>query len=868
MAPKATYNQVINPSFEAPATVGWTLYGGASIAATQSYRGSAALYLPAGQTPTSGVAATQTVAVVNSENAAYASAMIYLTANEGASMVGLKATTGGGTYYGYADPTKLNQWQRVSVALPSTGVTYTSVTLVAYCNHTAVGAIFWDAFQIEDANSLSTYFDGSTAGCVWLGRPHYSASYRPVECRTGGVVVPLTTYMALQSMQGWGRAAMTAVTLPFGLQGGSQFQRAIKQERQATIIGGIIAGAGGMDDLHNAQAALGRLLGADLTRPQALTRLIYDSGYANGVELNADVIYEGGLEFNSLSGLTLTSVPIRVLQPDPAMVENLERSAAVGGVTTQSTASVMYKPAGGRGGVPGQFEVVPGTLLNSAATQVTALGWVTATSGDQQLWCAAECSSASPTVGGNATGGVFVISTGATPPTVNVTKLGGPATNVPILAIQQTGAGADYVWMGGEFTSFTDYGGTNHSTFTYLVREQVSNSTLTWPITTITGGAVYAMAYCPQTYGQGVASFTDVLYVGGAFTAPRAAIFEIDNPNQASPTASVTPWGALPNSMTAIYGMTVAQNGTVYAIGSGGTNTYIVQGVPGASSWATIGTISGTYSPNSCSMCLGPDGCLYVAMTGASGHLLNPGGVITPCVAKWNGGGWTAIVGIANGSIGGPLAFDPAGRLHIAGQMTATTAIGQLVPGSITGGATGYVVWDGSSAHTELLSLSYAGMSNNFAINPSDGTVFATTNNTPANSSYVVPTTVSYQGTAPAPPKFIFKCSGTATWVGGVRNERTQQAIYFTGLLLAPGETLTIDTTPGASSVTTDWRGTMASYVAPMSNLADFVLLEGENYLSVLTSTALASANVTWYNRHYGIDGAGSNIPTASFEAN
>ena len=346
VAPKATYNQVINPSFEAPATIGWTLYGGASIAATQSYRGSAGLYLPAGQTPTSGVAATQTVAVVNSENAAYASAWVYLTANEGASMAGLKATTGGGSYYGYADPTKLNQWQRVSVALPSTGVTYTSVTLVAYCNHTAVGAIFWDAFQIEDANSLSTYFDGSTAGCVWLGRPHYSASYRPVECRTGGVVVPLTTYMALQSMQGWGRAAMTAVTLPFGLQGGSQFQRAIKQERQATIIGGIIAGAGGMDDLHNAQAALGRLLGADLTRPQALTRLIYDSGYANGVELNADVVYEGGLEFNSLYGLTLTSVPIRVLQPDPAMVENLERSAAVGQIAAATQRSCTSLPAG------------------------------------------------------------------------------------------------------------------------------------------------------------------------------------------------------------------------------------------------------------------------------------------------------------------------------------------------------------------------------------------------------------------------------------------------------------------------------------------------------------------------------------------
>ena len=50
--------------------------------------------------------------------------------------------------------------------------------------------------------------------------------------------------------------------------------------------------------------------------------------------------------------------------------------------------------------------------------------------------------------------------------------------------------------------------------------------------------------------------------------------------------------------------------------------------------------------------------------------------------------------------------------------------------------------------------------------------------------------------------------------------------------------------------------------------MADFVLVEGENYLSVLTSATLAAANVVWRNRHYGIDGAGTNIGTASYEAN
>ena len=314
--------------------------------------------------------------------------------------------------------------------------------------------------------------------------------------------------------------------------------------------------------------------------------------------------------------------------------------------------------------------------------------------------------------------------------------------------------------------------------------------------------------------------------------------------------------------------MTVAPNGTLYVMGYSATTGYVLMGTPGASSWTVIGTVTGT--PASAAwMALGADGALYVSIN-LGGATLNPGNLTLPCVARWTGGGWTYV---ASGSsttltVATSLAFDGIGRLHIAGQIATGSSIGQLVPGTVSSSKAGYVVWDGSSTHQELAALSSTNAGGSVAVNPNDQTVFLITPDTPANTSYVVPTTVSYQGTAPTPCRFTFKCGATATWVGGIRNERTGQAIYFTGLLLAANETLTVDTTPGASSVTTDWRGTMASYVAPMSNLADFVLLEGENYLSVLTSTALSSATVTWYNRHYGIDGAGSNIGTATFEAN
>jgi hypothetical protein len=882
--PKSTYNWVVNPSFEA-GTTGWTsVYAHASVAAAFGYRGAHCLALSPHYMPPSMSAAEQVVAVTNATDTACVSASVYLTADQGASnVVGVSVGLGDQTYYAYANSSIVSQWQRVTLSLTGLGITNTTCYLYAYCGHTSVGSILWDAFQVEDGATISTYFDGDTPGCQWLGRPHYSASYRPVECRTSGVPVTLTAVngglMLPKSMEGWGRAPFTSVTLPFGLQGGSLFQRSIKQSRSATITGAIVAGAGGIDDLHNAQAKIGRLLGADVTRPQALTRLVYDSGAANGVELNADVIYEAGLEFNSLTGLTLDPVPLRFLQPDPCMVENQEQSSGIGGPITTSNASVFFNAPGGRDTTPGTFQPLAGSLFNSNFAAVGTTAWVStdptaAYPNATQLWCASVGNSAGQTVGGASTNGICWISAGLSAPSVTATSLGAGAYG-HVYALQQAGMGGDYVYIGGDFSNFYRFSGTTTGV-AYLARHRLSTAATDAPATT--NNPVLGFAYCPQTYGQGVAGFCPVLYVGGSFTTANSVshigIFELDNPGSASPTLSSLPWGALTNNdqgvtPVGVAAMAVAPDGALYVLAeknAGGS--YIMQGAPGATSWTVIGTATANASG---SLVFGPDGALYLTLRATLGATLNPGGVTLPAVCRWNGGGWQTVATgpWQGGAAANSLAFAPDGRLHMAGGFTGGTALNALTPGSVSTPSTGYAVWDGTQAHTELLNL-YAGGTplGQVAVNPNDGTVFAFTDSSPSNSSHVVPSTVSYQGTAPTTCRFVITCGTLATWVGGIRNERTRQAIYFTGLLLAPGEVLTVDTTPGASRVTSDMRGNLAQYVAPMSNLADFVLVEGENYLSVLASTALGSAYCCWYDRHYGIDGAGSNIGTATYEAN
>ena len=296
--PKSTCNWVPSPSFESlpdgTHASPWTIAGGASISSAQIWRGVRSLAF-------SGAGATicsQTVPIVNTTDTAVVSAYLYLPASP--PTITLTCAKLDTTVLGQvaANASLTNQWQRLSAAVSSCGMTNTTVVLSIAAGGTVTGTMYIDAIMLENGTELSTYFDGDTPGCKWMGRPGLSPSWRPMDCRSGGVEVPLANYMSYVSMQGWGQPSFSNVVLPFGLQGGETYQRTIKQARTASIVGvvGTNASPAGysLDYIHDMQAGLGKLLGADVSMPQKPVRLIYSSGATGGNDLSIDALYEGG----------------------------------------------------------------------------------------------------------------------------------------------------------------------------------------------------------------------------------------------------------------------------------------------------------------------------------------------------------------------------------------------------------------------------------------------------------------------------------------------------------------------------------------------------------------------------------------------
>jgi hypothetical protein len=890
--PKATYNWAANPSFEVEASgtlPPWTLGTGAMPGATtQTCFGARSLAFTGSQ-PSSGIVASQALNIISSPIAAaadldrvVASVWLWLPAATPTVSLNLVVTSGGavlGTVN--ADATKLNQWQRIYVVCPGVGITNTAVTVQLYVSGAVSGLLYFDGVQVEDGSQVSGYFDGMSQGCRWIGRPGLSPSVRPMSCRSSGVEVPLSNYLEYQTMNGWGKMAVTNVTLPFGLQGGELYQRTLRQARVASIIGAIGTNhspAGyGLDYIHQAQAELCELLGSDLTNPQAPVRLIYSSGEVGGRDLAIDALYEAGLEFSSLEGLTMTSVPLRFHCPDPVYCETTENAAVIGTSTTSTVAAMLYRPSAGRGTTPGRFE----PIANTTCAGVLCGEWATppygAASMDALLYLGGSftaCGSLSPK-------GVLTFS----PSTLAIAAAAfGPYAGTKVVyALKQT---QSYLWAGGNWSGF--HGNTtNHSTYAYLARQNLAvpgSDSCDYPVTM--DGIIYALAYD---------TVNDVLYAGGAQSSPQALLSAIIGASGASPSTAVTQWGALTvvdAAIDSVRDLTIGPDGSLYVVAAkSATSTgFILRGTPSATSWAVIGTFTWTNALVGSRLVWGADGALYYVGDFAA---ISPG-PNSYGLAKWNGYSWVPFGGRAgspSGTNAKAIAFDLAGRAHITGKIV--NVAGDMIPGNVNATSAAYVVSEGSRLHVELLYATPTGADEDhfprIFVNPWDGSILYVGNDNanPTLITYAVPAAVTYTGTAPAPITLVYQQNATTPgYIGGLRNERTGQAVYFKNLNLFAGETLYLDSNPQAPRVFSDMRRDLSQYVVVGSDIANFVLLPGVNYLSALMAGSASAfqsdsfqndsfqvgnagnpqmAEVYWANRHDSIDGAASSLILDSY---
>ena len=854
--PKAATNYLADPAFRALAVTAtgnpWAPAGGSAVSTVAAYRGPASVCL----TGAGGVAIRQDV-TVPAQTSVTASAWFLVTAGTVTLQIVAHDLTVPPTVLGSAVVVPSPYWQRVTCtgALGGRTTFYFGVR----CSGSVTGYV--DCCQLEDGSTPTTYIDGDEPGCVWRGRPQLSESFRPLSCRTGGVVVPFSTYVHETSMQGWGRYTQSNVTVPFGLQGGSVYQRSVREARVATITGEITAPppGGTMDDLHNASASLGRLFTSEREVAQTPVRLVYDSGAAGAQTLYADAVYDSGLEFDSLEGLSLKTVAMRFLCPDPRMTSDAENSVSFGEMTYAPYDVSMYYRRGGSSA----FEPV----ADSGISGVLCGAWVTPPYGDSAL-------DSKLLLGGSFTSPGTRLAY-FDPRTGTLSSAGFGPSNGQVNAICQTG---DYVWIGGTFTSFSGYA--------YLVRYKLSTGAIDQPVAC--GNNVRTLSYDPVT---------DTLYVGGdAFTTPANFLFSVQGPRYAGGmTVGAVQWSGLTTGIpgtsvttVGVFDSCVDSQGSLYILqkvsGSGGGfvgNLWVQKGAVAATTWSILGhsaTTTTGATPQGGSMKWGPDGMLYLlgSFTGFS-----PGDSNIHGMARFNGGAWQGIgpQGAFNSlsvTWGRSIEFDRSGIAHMAGHLYPPGLSNPGSPSNILALSCpdSYLAFDGGSNRAQSIGAIASGTTIGkvpmLFMHPSDDSVlFVGNDSTNCYVFPVVPTTVFYEGTAPAPVRATLRNTSPyyTVQIGGLRNERTGQGVYFDMLTVSPGETVVVDTDPNAATVTSDARGDLSAFVSPGSDSGSMVLVEGDNDVTLLwglpgsdPQSAYLDATLSWHDRHAGVDGTGTGI--------
>lgn len=329
------------------------------------------------------------------------------------------------------------------------------------------------------------------------------------------------------------------------------------------------------------------------------------------------------------------------------------------------------------------------------------------------------------------------------------------------------------------------------------------------------------------------------LYVGGAFnTAGNTAAPGIARWNGSR-------WLSVGGGVSSPYvrALAIGPNNTVYVggtfVSAGGVTARRIAMWNG-SAWSTLGTGIGT-SVTSYVTCLDYDyssDLLYVG-----GAFNTAGGIACKNIACWNGRQWSPVgAGVGNAVYG--LRVLRNGWLVVTGMLNSQA--GQPYFSEIA-------LWNGYS-WVPFWTLDY-GIQANVAAEDEASDILYIGGEAAAGARAVSSRTVVVNtGSAQAYPIITFEATSGSPYVLGIRNDTTDQTLWF-NYKLQTGEVLTIDCTPGAKTVTSSFYGALVDdNPLPASQLATFCLVPGDNYISVLTYGNTASVRITYTPTYWGGD--------------
>jgi len=592
---------------------------------------------------------------------------------------------------------------------------------------------------------------------------------------------------------GMGMPPVGNQTTDYAVLDGGSFQRSKAAPRVMMMqIEAVGNALTSTNGLHTIRARLLNAINPHRAQP---VRLNYTG---NGSTRYLNCYYEAGLEGGDLAGFT-EQMTLRLLAPDPFWKANTASASTVPTSETKVLDEIARWTDGvwssmGGGGMPSTSATGVRVLLAKPGGGVYAGGFF-------------------GTMGGVAAVNVAVL---ASATTTTWAALGagitGTAPDVYTGAVAPNGD----VYLGG---GFNQAGGT--AAKRVAVRD-------------VSAGAWAALgAGVPGITRACAVDHTGVVYFSGAWsTAGATAAARIAKWNGAN-------WAALGAGFAGAnyaYALAVDHDNNLYAGGTlntaGGAAAAKIAKWNGTA-WSTLGS-----GMTDTVYALEYDSDLGYLYAGGAFH--TAGGVAALHVARWNGQQWEPLGGgvdnqvfrlkrLANGWL---LA---SGQFNEAGGNTAHYA----------------ALWNGYAwVHlpAKLTSTIYA-----FAEDDTSGAwyfggIFDGSQTVSGRKS------ITNSGTARAYPVITVTAAAASQRLLYIRNDTTDQTLWF-NYLLQEGETVTIDCTPGAKSVTSSYYGTaVGNNPLPGSQLATFALAPGDNSISTLVDGASTTVTFTYRATYWGLD--------------
>ncbi len=687
----------------------------------------------------------------------------------------------------------------------------------------SVQPFYTDGWQLEEGDE-STYLDGDMVGFVlgqvdyrWNGTAHASTSYRSGQTRSGGDVMNFKNLgVVVMTVVGLGLAPVENISTPLA-KGGEFYQDTIWNAREFSIMGEIQSKT--LQGIQQIRGALNRAFTPDATvekQPLVIRYTPYDCENQFGDTVDIQCSYAGGLEGN-VDNRYQEKLVLNFKQYLPLILKDGNNALQLGYQTAIANASPFIQ----RNPDTGVWDDIDTNWSNSPEKIrrfsngdlliVGAFGTINGvTFNGVARWNGTAL--APYVVGANigVSAGAVVYDAVILPDDtfiiVGSFALAGGVVNTSRIARWN---GATWVAYGTGLAGGANIG--------YgVVADASGYPTVTGDFATANGVAALNIArwtgatFVPFGVGLNAVGLTllltktNVLWVGGQFTTAN---------------------GVTVNAVTYWNGATFVALGTGLAIGIGILQVYTLEEL------------------NNNDIVIG-------------GQFDTANGIASRAIVVWNGTVFIAKFGPGAVGLVGSLYNDEINNvLYIGGNWTAfggTAGISNTIKVvNVTGLSPTIVPIDCYA--TVVLGFNTI---RNVSVDPVTGVLSMVGLWRGLGNTLTYPTaTANNIGEAYSYPKITITGPGTL-WQ--ILNNTTKRGLYFSGLTLALGETVTINFDPTNVSLISSSRGDISGYLLPGSDL-DFFLQPGANYITFFMyggTGVTTDAYMIWNDALLSIDGA------------